>query len=86
MAQRISSPDSEQARAFWARFRTVAVRHGVPPKAVVWLERRIRQCIDAFAEVRLKDRTPEHVKSYLLRLISSGELADWQYRQAVEAI
>jgi len=40
----------------------------------------IRQFIDAFADIRLKDRTPEHVKGFLPRLLSSGELADWHYQ------
>ncbi len=59
---------------------------GVAPTAVRWSGIRAEHYIRTVAHQRLADHTPQEVTDDLEKLGRSGRMADWQYRQTVEAI
>ncbi len=59
---------------------------GVPSTAVRWYVIRAEHYLQAFVHKRLADHTPQDVTDYLEKLGRLGSIADWQYRQTVDAL
>jgi len=59
---------------------------GVPSIAARWYVIRAEHYLQAFVHKRLADHTPQDVTDYLEKLGRLDSIADWQYRQTVDAL
>ena len=71
---------------FWDRYVAHIRAKGVPSTAVRWYVIRAKHYLQAFLQKRLADHTPQDVTTYLEKLGRIGSIADWQYRQTVDAL
>jgi integron integrase len=71
---------------FWDRYVANIRAKGVRSTAARWYVIRAEQYLQAFLHKRLADHTPQDVADYLEQLGRIGNIADWQYRQAVDAL
>ena len=71
---------------FWDRYVAHIRAKGVPSTAVRWYVIRAEHYLQAFVHKRLADHTPQDVTDYLEKLGRIGSIADWQYRQTVDAL
>src|SRR6266446_10559173 len=71
---------------FWDRYVANIRAKGVQSTAARWYVIRAEQYLQAFVHTRLADHTPQDVTDYLEKLGRIGSMADWQYRQTVDAL
>jgi len=71
---------------FWDRYVAHIRAKGVQSTAARWYVIRAEHYLQAFVHKRLADHTPQDVTDYLEKLGRIGSIADWQYRQTVEAL
>ena len=71
---------------FWDRYVANIRAKGVQSTAARWYVIRAEQYLQAFLHKRLADHTPQDVTDYLEKLGRIGSIADWQYRQTVDAL
>ena len=71
---------------FWDRYVANIRAKGVRSTAARWYVIRAEQYLQAFLHKRLPDHTPQDVTDYLEKLGRIGSIADWQYRQTVDAL
>src|SRR5712691_9477928 len=71
---------------FWDRYVANIRAKGVQSTAARWYVIRAEQYLQAFVHTRLADHTPQDVTDYLEKLGRIGSIADWQYRQTVDAL
>jgi len=71
---------------FWDRYVANIRAKGVQSTAARWYVIRAEHYLQAFVHTRLADHTPQDVTDYLEKLGRIGSMADWQYRQTVDAL
>ncbi len=81
-----TTSQQDRIEAFWARYRQVVADRGAAKKAIVWYEKWARNFVEHTPDVRLKDRTPGHVKAYLSEATATPQLKPWQADQVVDAV
>ena len=82
---RISGIDRKAAEEeFWGRFRLKIREQGVVEKNVEWYVKRASQFVERGKGLKLKERTSEDVKAYVVRTIDRWRLEDWQISQLVD--
>ncbi|TFH15529.1 MAG: integron integrase [Lentisphaerales bacterium] len=84
---RISGIDSKAAEEeFWGRFKQKIREQGVVEKNVEWYVKRASQFVERGKGLKLKERTSEDVKAYVVRTIDRWRLEDWQISQLVDSL
>src|SRR5712692_1290211 len=71
---------------FWDRYAASLRAQEVQPTAVRWSVIRAEHSLQAVAQKRLTEHTPEDVTDYLEKLGRRGRMAEWQYCQTADAI
>lgn len=79
-------PSSTRIEKFWDRYIEFLCNQNVKPSAARWYVRRAEQYIHAYPDKKLTQHSAEDVTQYLQKLGRSGQITDWQFRQAVDAI
>ena len=72
--------------SFWDRYAASLRAQEVQPTAVRWYVIRAEQYLQAVSHKRLTEHTPQDVTDDLEKLGRIGSIADWQYRQTVDAL
>ena len=70
----------------WDRYLDFLIHRGVPETMRHWYLRRVEAFLKALRPVSLSRLTAEQVTGYLQAVWSQGQLADWQFRQTVDAL
>lgn len=71
---------------FWDKYIKFITDKGVKESVRRWYVIRIEQYIKMFPEKRLKNHRPENVTDFFYTQSKSNRIADWQFRQIVDAI
>ena len=78
--------DQEAASRFWDNYINVLIEQKVNEKVRRWYVKRVEQYIQYFPDERLRKHTAQHVVGFFTEIGREGSLADWQFRQSVDAI
>jgi integron integrase len=70
----------------WQQYLELLERKGVPPRARQGYIARVETFLREVQPRALTELTPEAVTGFFQKLARQGGLADWQFRQAVEAV
>ena len=70
----------------WDRYLEVLIRRGVPETMRPWYVRRVEGFLKARRPVSLSQVTAEEIAGYLQEVSAQAQLADWQFRQLVDAL
>ncbi len=76
----------ESISRFWDKYIAKTVGYGVPERARRWYVRHVEGFIKAHSERRLATLSANDVIKYLKEKGRSRNLADWQFRQVVDAL
>jgi integron integrase len=71
---------------FWNDFKAMVEAKGVPPNRLRWYEGWATQFARSARGVPLRERTKEHVQSFLVDLAKNPSLQNWQLKQAEESL
>jgi len=78
--------DKNDVEYFWENFIDSARKQNVPSKAIRWYVRHAENYIKAHPEVKLVKHSPKILDDYLQTISRNARFADWQFRQAVNAL
>jgi len=70
----------------WDRYLDFLVHRGVPERMRPWYVRRVEGFLKARRPVSLLHVTAEELTGYLQEVAAQAQLADWQFRQLVDAL
>jgi integrase len=70
----------------WDRYLDLLARRGVPEKMRLWYIRRVEGFLKARRPASLSQVTAEEITGYLQEVSAQAQLADWQFRQLVDAL
>ncbi|WP_295446361.1 hypothetical protein [uncultured Thiodictyon sp.] len=70
----------------WGRYLNLLIHRAVPENIRPWYVRRVEEFLKAVRPKSLSQLTAEQVNGYLQDGSSQGQLADWQFRQLVDAL
>jgi len=76
----------DAASRFWDKYISKTISYNVPEGARRWYVRHAEVFIKAHSDYRLSALTADDMESYLKEKGRSEKLADWQYRQMVDAL
>jgi len=82
----IPGQSSNLRDGFWDRYAASLRAKEVQPTAVRWSIIRVTHSLQAVAQKRLTEPTPQDVTDSLEKLGSIGSMAAWQYGQTVDAL
>ena len=71
---------------FWDRYLELLLKQGVKESAQRWYVLRAEHYIKTFPDKKLARHTAQDITGYLEKMGRCGDLLDWQFRQAVDAI
>jgi integron integrase len=78
--------EDPRVTSFWTRYMDVLKLFRIPDKALPWYRRHVEGFVRDHPQIRLREHTPESVETWLQRQGSLPQLADWQFRQKVDAL
>ncbi len=70
----------------WDRYLDLLAHRGVPEQMRPWYVRRVEGFLKARRPVSLLQVTAEELTGYLQEVAAQAQLADWQFRQLVDAL
>lgn len=70
----------------WDRYLDLLARRGVPEKMRPWYVRRVEGFLKARRPASLSQVMAEEIAGYLQEESAQAQLADWQFRQRVDAL
>lgn len=76
----------ENVARFWKNYIEKTRIYNVPAKSVPWYVKHVEQYIHAYPGQRLAQHPARNLNDYLERLGRSEHLADWQFKQALDAL
>lgn len=76
----------EKISRFWDDYAEKTRRCNVPPRSIPWYVKHVERYIKAHPERRLATHTEHELNHYLDDLGRTGKMADWQFKQAVDAL
>lgn len=76
----------EAINKFWENYLEKIKRHDVATKAHRWYVKRVEHYIKAHPSNPLTHHSRDTIEQYLQKLGRNNRLADWQFKQAVEAL
>ncbi|MDH3377755.1 MAG: integron integrase [Gammaproteobacteria bacterium] len=76
----------DSAFRFWDKYIAITSSYGVPERARRWYVRHVEVFIDAYPERRLGELDGTDVDQYLDRIGRNPDIADWRFRQVVDAL
>lgn len=76
----------EKVTRFWDNYVQKTKQYTVSTKSVHWYVKHVERYIKAHPGLRLVHHTQQNLTQYLEDLGRTGRLADWQFRQAVDAL
>jgi len=76
----------EMVSRFWDNYIQKTKRYNVPARSVRWYVKHVERYIKGHPELRLAYHTEQHLTRYLEDLGRTGHLADWQYKQTIDAL
>ena len=71
---------------FWENYINKAKSYRVPEKSIRWYVKRVEEFIQAHPSLQLSQHTEKSLETYFNQLSRNIKLADWQFKQAVEAL
>lgn len=71
---------------FWENYINKAKSYRVPEKSIRWYVKRVEEFIQAHPSLQLSQHTEKSLETYFNQLSRNTKLADWQFKQAVEAL
>ena len=77
---------TDPIQRFWARYIHFLSQKNIKPAIARWYVIRTEHYINAFPDKRLAAHCPEDVNAYLKKQAENSRIADWQFRQIVDAI
>ena len=80
------SPSAARVAAFWNDYLKLLEAERVPERARPWYRRRVEAYLEAYPDLRLRAHNRQQVGDYLHVLGRNTALADWQFRQSVDAL
>ena len=72
--------------AFWAKYRDIIFRKGVPPANSTWYIKWTYRFAAFFDGIPLEARTADHIRSFLVKLRREPKVEKWQIERASEAL
>ncbi len=84
--QRNNSNQTDATERFWDNHLKYISNKGVNPQVARWYVIRAEQYIKAFSDKRLTEHGPEDVVRHFEQQGRLDRIADWQFRQIVDAI
>jgi hypothetical protein len=73
-------------KRFWDNYIEKTKSYSVPSKSIRWYVKRVEAFIEAHPSMQLSQHTTKSVESYLNQLSKNPRLADWQFKQIVDAL
>ena len=76
----------EKVSRFWDNYVEKTKLYNVPAASARWYVRHVERYIKAHQDLRLALHDEQQIIQYLDDLGRTGGLADWQFKQAIEAL
>jgi len=76
----------EKISRFWDNYAEKTKRYKIPATSTRWYVKHVERYIKAHPELRLAHHTEHELTQYLDDLGRTGKMADWQFKQAVDAL
>ncbi len=77
---------SAHGQAFWVRYFSVLSTFRIPEKTHPWYQKHVEQFIAFLPDTQLQNRSAEDTQKWLETLSRQQQIADWQFRQKVNAL
>jgi integron integrase len=78
--------ENSKIEKFWVDYFTTLKLFRIPERSHIWYRKHIESFINYFPNIRLVNRNSEHVSQWLTFTGNNTKLADWQFRQQVDAL
>ena len=82
----ITSNEDLRIKQFWDGYFETIRLFRIPESTHPWYQKHVTAFIRYFPEIKLLNRQPEHIEQWLTQSGRNIELADWQFRQRVDAL
>jgi integron integrase len=82
-AKSTKNPHVEQ---FWKDYFETIRLFRIPEKTFPWYQKHVESFIQFLPEIRLLNRSPEHIEQWFTHIGRISNLEDWQFRQRVDAL
>lgn len=76
----------DAVEGFWEIYLEKTAQNNVPAKARRWYVKHVEEYIKANSGLKLSQHLPSNVEEFLQELGRNNHLADWQFKQAVDAL
>jgi len=67
-------------RDFWHAYRKLVSGHGIPASQIDWIVRWAQDFAKSRKNIKLRDRQPADVQSYIEKLANRRGIVDWEFR------
>lgn len=81
-----NASQADRIQRFWDRYINFLAQKNIKPVIARWYVIRTEHYINAFPDKRLAEHCPEDVNEYLRKQGKNNRIADWQFRQIVDAL
>jgi hypothetical protein len=81
-----ASRNPDAVNRFWDKFVNNLIKQDIGEPFLRWHVKRAEQYLKAYSDKKLAAHTAADVNGYLENLGRKGDVKEWQFRQAVDAI
>ena len=82
----VNDNNKDIVKGFWEKYIQACEYRNVPAKSIRWYVKRAEDYIREHSSLKLARHSQDTVTDYLNRLGTNYRLADWQYKQVVDAL